>query len=228
MNRLATRCTCRPKVLVEFLGASGIGKSRLLGKLAEELHNRNIAVRNLDDLSLKKENLRAFRKVLQIAWIALRLRLRNFRVYLKIVRRLARVSLIPRTSSEVAEVFIRSEGVFHILRTIARQSRSKDMYKVASRVFAKAHLPDVIVILEASAQTIYAQRLSRGRPGDAFTLESIETDICTTHESIRVIEEFRRQRHPEIQVIRCNLDQMTTRHTVNLIATIVEESVTNP
>jgi GTPase SAR1 family protein len=227
MNRVASRRTCRPKIQVEFLGASGIGKSYLIGKLVEELESRNIAVTNLDDARLNKASLRAFQKMLRIAWVTLHIRPHDLHVYLKTVRLLARISLAPRDSRQVAGVFVRSEGVFHNLRTIARRSRLRDMYEIASRLLPAVFLPDMIVILEASAQRIYDQRVSRGRQGDVFTLNSVEIDCCTTHESIKLVDLFRRRHYPGMQIVRCNLDQLTTRDAVNRIATIIEDAVSN-
>jgi hypothetical protein len=220
-----TTCPVRgPKVHVEFLGASGIGKSYLLGRLVEELKNRNIAVANLDDAQSKKTSLRTLHKVLTIAWVTLRIRPLSVPDYLKIVRLLARKSDVPRHSPEVEQVFVRSEGVFHDLRIIARRSQLKDMYEIASRLLPILYFPDVVVVLEASAQRIYDQRISRSRRGDVFSLDSVKLDSEVTNESIRVIESCRVKYRPKIQVVKCNLEQLQTHDAVYLIAGIIEDA----
>ena len=77
-------------------------------------------------------------------------------------------------------------------------------------------------IIEASAQKIFEQRLARNRPGDSFSLESVEKDVHMTEQSIKTIEFFGRTLFPGMRVVRCDLEQFAPEDACEFILNHVE------
>jgi hypothetical protein len=195
-------------ILVEFVGASGVGKSYLLARVGEELRQRGAPVHKLDDIRTRKFLPANVLLVLKAAYLVTLTRQRSLRRYPKIVKRLAQ-DMIRRkaVTSGSSGIYLCSEGPLQRTRALYRGSAGLDMAAIADMLFRHIAPPDVVIAVDATVPTIHSRRVARGRPGDSFSLESVGADVALLEKSIRTVEHVQRNVAPGMQLLREDLDK---------------------
>lgn len=195
-------------ILVEFVGASGVGKTYLLARVHEVLRQRGAQVHDLDAIRTRKFRPGRALLVLKAAYLVWLTRQESRRHYRLMVKRLAQ-DMIRRkaVTSGAGGMYLCSEGPFQRTRALYRGSASLDMAGVADLLFRHIAPPDAVIAVEATAPTIHSRRVARGKRGDSFSLESVAADVALLEESMRTIEHVQRHIAPEMQLFRVDLDE---------------------
>jgi hypothetical protein len=213
-----TRNATRP-IMVEFVGAAGVGKSYWLGRLFQRCLGAGVAITNLDAARPEVGSAKLFSILLGSIWLAVKLRPASLQAFFVVWRKLSGLTLHSEVGVESAEVLVCSEGLFHQLRVVSRVAQCSDMLMIAEKVVGKIRLPDVVVVLEADAEAIYRRRVARKRPGDFFTMQSVEKDVAMTHDSLRTISHVRESFHSGMLCFQIAVDR---RGAEEMIATVCD------
>jgi hypothetical protein len=198
----------RPQpILVEFVGASGVGKSYLLARVGEALRQRGAQVHELDAIRTRKFDPAKILPLLKAGYLVKLTRQQSLYHYPGMVKKLAR-DMIRRQAviSGPGGIYLCSEGPFQRARALYRGSAGLDMAGIAALLFRHIAPPDAVIAVEATAPTIYNRRVARGKRGDLFSLESVAADVALLEESIRAVEHVRRHVAPGLQLLRVDLD----------------------
>jgi hypothetical protein len=195
-------------IVVEFIGASGVGKSYLLARLGEALRQRGAQVHTLDAIRTRKFRLANVLLVLKAAYLVKLTRQRSVRRYPEIVKRLAQ-DMIRRNAitSESRGIYLCSEGPFQRARALYRGSAGLDMTAIAELLYRHIAPPDAVIAVEATVPTIYSRRVARGRRKDSFSMESVAADVALLEKSLRAVEHVQRNVAPGMQLLREDLDK---------------------
>jgi hypothetical protein len=215
-------------MLVEFVGAAGVGKSFLLARLRESLMRRDVLVTDFKGIRIRRFSVASVSAVFSALWLALLTRPVSCLVYFRNVRTLSAYAIRRRTAISEGSVYLCSEGLFHRIRRFHRSSKGVSMTRIAATLFKFIPPPDVVLVVEASVATIHARRTNRARPGDAFTWKSIHADVQLLADSVRAIENVQESIAPHLVVIRVDVDTASIDETANRIANVLENILSRP
>jgi hypothetical protein len=195
-------------ILVEFVGASGVGKSYLLARVRALLRQRGAQVHDLDAIRTRKLDPASVLLVMKAGYLVRLTRQKSFQREREMVKRLAQ-DMIRRkaVSSGPSGIYLCSEGPFQRARALYRGSDGLDMAGIADMLFRHIAPPDVVIAVEATVPTIHSRRVARGRRRDSFSLESVAADVALLEESIRAVEHVQRHVAPDMHLLRENLDK---------------------
>jgi hypothetical protein len=194
-------------ILVEFVGASGVGKSYLLARVGEALRQRGAQVHDLDAIRTREFHPASVLLVLKAGYLVKLTRQKSRHHYPAMVKRLAQDMIRRRAVTTGADgIYLCSEGPFQRARALYRGSADLDMAGIADLLFRHIVPPDVVIAVEAHAPTIYSRRVARGKRVDSFSLESVAADVALLEESIRTIEHVQRHVAPQMHLLRVDLD----------------------
>jgi hypothetical protein len=177
--------------LVEFVGAAGVGKSYWVTKVVEGCERRGIEIANMDVIPPRTNPLQLWAIALRSAVLAVALRPNSPSDFLLVCKSLSRLTMVSSSAGGASGVSVCSEGFFQKIRAISRRVKIHDMREIAGMVMATMRPPDIVVVLEARASTIYRQRVARDRDGDRFTMDSVRQDVYKTRESSRAISHIK-------------------------------------
>jgi hypothetical protein len=198
-------------VLVEFVGASGVGKSYLVARVAELLRQRGAQVHDLDAIRTREFDLANALLVLKAGYLVKLTGQESLHHYPGKVKRLAQDMIRRKAAARgPGGFYLCSEGPFQRARALYRGSAGLDMAGIADMLFRHISPPDAVIAVEATASTIHSRRVARGRRGDAFSLESVAADVALLEESLRTVEHVRRHVAPGMQLLRENVDNPDT------------------
>jgi hypothetical protein len=210
--------------LVEFVGASGVGKSYLLARVGEALRQRGAQVHDLDAIRTRKFRPATVPLLLKAAYLVKLTRQESRSHYRTMVKRLAQDMIRRRAmTSGASGIYLCSEGPFQRTRALYRGSAGLDMVKIADMLFRHIVPPDAVIAVEATAPTIHSRRVARGKRRDSFSPESVAADVALLEESIRTIEHVQRTVAPEMQLLRVDLDNPDTAPAVASILDFVSK-----
>jgi len=208
-------------VLIEFVGASGVGKSFLAEKILKELKKRNVSVAKFKSIRIRRYSVRNLFKVLHATLLILLLMPEKLKKYVRSVRRLARYKIRQRSCDSSHAVYICDEGVFQMLRTLHRNSRLYNMTDIADQLFKHVKLPDIVVVVEAGVEEIFVRRSDRNRQNDSFNRDSVKRDVLLIEDTIKAIKHAQRFLKGNMQMIILNVEKDDTEaaveNTVNFI-----------
>lgn len=175
-------------MLIEFVGASGIDKSLLAAKIYNELNQRNISVAKFKFIRIRRDSVRNLLIVVHATLVILLLMPEKLTKYVRSVRRLARYKIRQRSCKSGHAVYICDEGIFQMLRSLHRNSRSHSMTDIADQLFKYVNLPDIVVVVEAGVEEILVRRSDRNRRNDSFNRESVKRDVLLLEDTIMAIK----------------------------------------
>lgn len=175
-------------MLIEFVGASGIDKSLLAAKIYNELNQRNISVAKFKFIRIRRDSVRNLLIVVHATLVILLLMPEKLTKYVRSVRRLARYKIRQRSCESGHAVYICDEGIFQMLRSLHRNSRSHSMTDIADQLFKYVNLPDIVVVVEAGVEEILVRRSDRNRQNDSFNRESVKRDVLLLEDTIMAIK----------------------------------------
>jgi hypothetical protein len=194
-------------ILVEFVGASGVGKSYLLARVGEVLRQRGAQVHDLDAIRTRKFHPASVLLVLKAGYLVTLTRQKSRHHYRAMVKRLAQDMIRRRAVTRGASgIYVCSEGPFQRARALYRGSAGIDMAEIADMLFRHIAPPDAVIAVEATAPTIHSRRVARRKRGDSFSVASVAADVALLKESIRTVEHVRRHVAPDMQLLRVDLD----------------------
>ena len=210
-------------LMVEFVGAAGVGKSTLAGAVYDSLTKRGIPANDMEALPVRKFRPGTFVFVLRAAFLAWLIKPKSTRSFATAVKKLARYDIRRRAASGAQGVHICSEGLFHGMRAFHRESRALDMIRIADRLCRYIEPPDVVVVVQASAEIVYARRVARARKNEVFSRVSVEADVRLVEDSVRTIEHVRRRIAPSLNVIRVNVESPGISSPADVLADTLEK-----
>jgi len=205
-------------MLVEFVGASGVGKSFLAARIYDELIQRNVSVAEFQSIRIMRNSVRNSLIVVQTALATLLLKPEKLSMYVGSVKRLARYNIRQRSCESGHDVYICDEGIFQMLRSLYRNSRSHSMTDIADRLFKLVSLPDIVVVVEAGTEKIFARRTDRNRQNDSFSRQSVNQDVLLLKDTIMAIKHIQRFPKTNMQMIVLDLEK-------DDVETVVEKTV---
>lgn len=147
-------------LVIEFVGLAGVGKTTLCNKLLERLMNENINCYKLEEnIPLKNK-------------ISLQVFLRSFYITIKSNPGISKRLVINLKNLYVSQIRIKyaknrkgihlsDQGVFQVLGTLRKYSRSKHGIQFSNKKIDKLILPDLLIILKAESEMISKQRYER-------------------------------------------------------------------
>jgi nucleoside-triphosphatase THEP1 len=156
-------------LVVELLGARGVGKSTLAEFLLSELKTRNLVVeRSVSRRIADKVARQLFTLVdrwrflySSVAWRPLSRR--DARTLRKRYRRLALSAL---SYSGRSGIYLIDEGVFQLIMELQAKTAQKDAWRIVDRIARLITFPDIVIVVEAAEEVIEERRRLRANPGD--------------------------------------------------------------
>ena len=134
-------------ILVEFVGAAGVGKSFLAAKIYDELDRRNVSVMNFQLIPIRTNSVRNLLIVMRAAVITFLLNPKTLTLCMRSLKRLARYEIRRHSCESDHDIYICDEGIFQMLRSLHRNSRSHGMPEIADQLFKFVDLPDIVVVV---------------------------------------------------------------------------------
>lgn len=210
-------------LLIEFVGAAGVGKSTLARKLYHALHLKGMPVSDFEAIAIKRHPF----NVLHIAraiHLALLTRPRAASHLARAAKKIARYSTRQEIVRKAGGIYVCSDGMFHKLRLFYRRSRGLDMNQIAERVFTRISPPDIVVVVEACASTVYSRRLARNRHRDQYTRRSVQADVQLVDDSVKAIIHVQNSVDQKLRLIRVNAEHSDDSAIMERLVDTVETS----
>lgn len=202
------RWTGRPDaVLVEFIGAAGVGKTFLADRVLIGLQETGIEAWNFDLIGISRIAPSNLVLALEAVYMGAMTRPKRPFFFARAVGVIARYSIRRRICEQVGGIHITSEGLFHRIIRLHRESRVSGKLQLADMLFRRIQPPDVVVVVEAKVEAVFARRSDRSRANDLFSVDSVKTDIADVKESIGGMEHVQRTLHPSMQILRIAADE---------------------
>ena len=193
-------------VLVEFVGAAGVGKSFLAVRVRDALVQRHLPATDFRKVSIKKFSLRTIVTVSYAAYLAASIRPKTLRAYVFAVKEIAKLQLRWNTSRRGRGIYLCDEGLIHRLRAFTRNSNGLCMKEIADRLARHVVTGHIVVVVEAGVEKILARRSERRRRGDKFSNESVAADVRLLQDSIATIIHLQQSSQRDIRLIRVNVE----------------------
>ena len=209
-------------VTVELIGPAGVGKSFLCERLLGEARAAGIPLRDFNSLPVNKMAPRTVAMLLEAIVLAFRTQPKSVAWMIRASRVIARYSIRRDICSRLPGASITSEGIFHRIISLHRNSRTLGMIDVAELLLERIPPPDVVVIAEAAEETVFARRSYRNRINDYFCTASVKADIEITRRSVRVIEHVRASLYPQMLILRVSNDEEGGGGAVGQVLSAIE------
>jgi thymidylate kinase len=211
-------------LLVEFVGAAGVGKTVLAEAVGAALMRREIPVQMFRGTPVDPSPIRRARALARAAWVSARLKPRTLRNFWSQAHTIARHQLRWHSVGS-GRVLLCDEGAFHRMRGFFRNSNGLGMQDIADRLVDHMAMGDLVVVVTASVENIQARRVARGKPGDKLDRESVQADVTLLEQSLATISHVknsgRRLRVLLVDAEGDGLDEATER----VAAAVVEEAL---
>jgi hypothetical protein len=215
-------------VIVEFIGPAGVGKSFLSGRVLQGLRARRIDAHNFDLIEIRKTSPRNLLLAARAIYLGLMTKPTSFFHFRRAFKVIARYSIRRILCEEIGGVYITSESLFHRMIRLHRNSRSLGMVQLADLLYRRSSPPDVVVVVEASAEKIFARRSKRNKATDQFSRESIQADIAILRDCIEAMVHVRRTSGHFLRIIRVNAESDDGEAIANGIITGLMENASSP
>jgi deoxyadenosine/deoxycytidine kinase len=192
-------------VLIEFVGAAGVGKSTLTKELHYALQTKGLIVNDFEALAIKWRASN-FLHIAQAFHLALQTQPRTLSAFSMATKKIASYQIRRRIADNAGGIHLCSDGMVHKLRKFHRLSKGIRMCEIAEKLFTHIPPPDIVVVVEACADTVYSRRLSRNRSGDRFNRASVQADVRLVEDSIKSIIHIQNTVAQTLQMIRVNTE----------------------
>ncbi|NNC58052.1 MAG: AAA family ATPase [Woeseiaceae bacterium] len=194
-------------MLVEFIGAAGAGKTFLSERVRGTLKDEGLAAQNFDLIQIHKAAPRNLFLATRAVYLSVMTRpITLFRAK-RAFAVIASYSIRRELCEQAGGIQITCEGLFHKIISLYRNSRGLEMDQLADMLFRRIKPPDVVIVVEVSAQTAFARRSARNRPNDHFTRKSVRADVEIITEMIEVMARIKQSLHPPMRVVRVNAEE---------------------
>jgi len=218
---VATLQSRRP-IFVEFVGAAGAGKSFIASELHDELDRRKIGAADLLDSAISKIDIRNYLIFANAFIVASRLAPRDLALHISTVKRLSKLNIRRAAADAASQVVICDEGIFQIIRALYRNSRAHSMVEVASRLRGYVDMPDIVIAVDASADTVFSRRTRRNRTGDRFDRQSVARDVAMIGDTVAAVRHV--QTFPEVSMdcLLVDVNESSFQPVIDKIAALIE------
>lgn len=193
-------------VLVEFVGAAGVGKSFLSARVHDVLMQRHLPVTDSRAISIKKSSMRTILTILHAAYIAASIRPKTLRAYIFAVKEIAKLQLRWDVSRQRRGICLCDEGLIHRLRAFSRNSNRLRMSEIADRLVRHVVVGHIVVVVEATVDKILSRRTERQRRGDKFNYESVAADVQLLQDSVSTIIHLQQSLKHDIRMMQVDLE----------------------
>jgi hypothetical protein len=194
-------------VLVEFIGAAGTGKTFLSDKLVDTLRDRKIAARHFNLIKIHKIAPRNLVLAIQAAYLAFLTRPKSIGHLVGAINVIARYSIRRVLCEHMTDICVTSEGLFHRIITLHRNSNARGIVEISDILFSKIRPPDVVIIIEADFEKVFARRKSRSRINDQFSIGSVKADIAAVREAEAAIVKIKDEKCLPARVLQLRTDE---------------------
>ncbi len=99
------------------------------------------------------------------------------------------------------------------------------MTDIADQLFNYVKVPDVVVVVEATMEKIFARRSERNRPNDRFSRKSVKRDVLLLKDTIMVIKHVQQFPKAKLQMIVIDMEEDDTKAVVEETVGLVEAHV---
>jgi thymidylate kinase len=210
-------------VFIEFVGAAGVGKTFLSHAVAAELTKRGIPAALFRSIPITGSWIRKAQAWLRAAWSAGLSRPRTLSAFRAQALHIARHQLRWESAREQPKVFLCDEGFFHRLRAFHRNSRGMKMMEIADRLEGRMAIGDVVVVVQATVETIRARRVARNKEGDKTDVDSVLADVRLMEQSLATALHVKSAVRPELHVLMVDAET-DERAMVDRIASVAAEA----
>ena len=194
-------------MMVEFVGAAGVGKTYLSGRVLETLRERGVTARDFTLIDKRRAGAHSLVLLAKAVGLSVRMRLRNPSAFRKSVEVIWKYTLRREVGKQLDGIQVTSEGLFHKIISFYRKSEGLDMNELADILFRDIDPPDAVIVLEADPDIVFERRSARNRPNDRFSRESVRDDIAAVRKTVGAMEHIRATRNPAMQVLRVPLEE---------------------
>ena len=194
-------------MMVEFVGAAGVGKTYISERVLDTLRERGFTARDFTCIDKRRAGAHSLVLLAKAVGLAARMRLRNASAFRKSVEIIWRYTLRREVGKQLDGIHVTSEGLFHKIISFHRRSDGLDMNELADILFREIEPPDVVIVLEADPDVVFTRRLARNRPNDRFSHESVQDDTAAVRRTVGAVEHIRATRNPAMQVLRIPLGE---------------------
>jgi chromosomal replication initiation ATPase DnaA len=199
-------------VLIEFVGAAGVGKTFLSHAVAAELAKRGIPAKLFRSIPVPSSRIRKAQAWLRAAWTVRLSRPSTLSAFRAQTMHIARHQLRWEDARAQRQVFLCDEGFFHRLRAFHRNSPGMNMTEIADRLARRIAVGDIVVVVQASVDTIRARRMARNKKGDKVDVDSVVADVRLMDESLATALHVKGSSRPELRVLF--VDAETDEHVI--------------
>lgn len=208
--------------MVEFIGAAGVGKTFLSDRVLEALRSRGMAARNFKLIEIHKAAPRNLIYMARAAFLSAMTRPKKPSLFVHAMRVIGTYSIRRARAEQLGGINVTCEGLFHKIITLHRNSSTLGTRQLADLLFLRIEPPDIVVVVEASAETIFARRTHRNRENDRFSTESVNADIAMVNESIVTMLHVQRTLKPMLPVVRIAAEEEGGDNAVAEIVAAIE------
>ena len=212
-------------MLVEFIGAAGAGKSFLTDRVIDRLLSNGWSARNFDFIEIDKASPRNLFLVLRAIYLCALTRPKALPLVRYSTEAIASYNIRREICDRADDISITSEGLFHHIITFQRNSKSLNMNQISSLLFRKIRPPELVVMVEVSAETVFTRRTRRNRENDHFSRESVMADVEVLRHSIDAMVHVQETLYPQMRVFRVNSEREGGDEAVASIVSAIESYV---
>jgi predicted PilT family ATPase len=205
-------------IMVEFVGAAGVGKSFLLANLADVLRSRGVVVNDFESVRIRRFDLFNPGTIAVVAYLMVLIKPTLLFTYAISIRKLVGYLVQRRAVATLEGIHLCCDGLFHKMRGIYKRAGGVRMEMIATTLLRYIDPPDVVIVVEASASTVHARRMQRARSSDILSKESVAIDVQLLEESIRTIEYVQEHIAPGLRMIRVSVDDTDNTETILQLA----------
>jgi thymidylate kinase len=221
---VATPQSRRP-IFVEFVGAAGAGKSFIASALRNELVRREIGTADLLDVAISKVDFRNYLIFVDALLVTSRIFPRTLAPHINTIKRLAKLNIRRAAADAAKQVVVCDEGIFQIIRALYRNSRADSMIDVAAQLRHHVELPDIVIAVDASVDTVFSRRTERNRPGDRFDRESVTRDVTMIGDTVATVKHVQGLSGSNMEFLIVDVNVSRPRSVVDELAAVIESRV---
>lgn len=215
----------RQRIIIEFTGAPGVGKSFLVAAVRDELIRRSIPVIECEAIGVSR-SISGFLTIVAAMVSTLRLRPKTIATLPGFVTQLSRHRSKLNICRQRQCVCLFDHGFFQLLGTLYKNSNHERMTDLADRLIASCEAPDIVVIVTASTDKILSRRAHRQRHDDNPTLESVHRDLQLHDEIIATVAHVRRRVTRDVQTIAVSAETDDIDDNVTKVLGVIQSNRT--
>lgn len=193
-------------LVVELLGARGVGKSTLARLLLAELRKRNLAAEPTLSPGIGNKIARQLITLVdrgRFTYTSLSWRPQTARHLKTFRKRYRRLRLGATGKLDRSGIQLVDEGVFQLIMELHAKTAQKDIWKIADHMANLAAFPDVVVVVEDTEAAIEQRRRMRGNAGDTLRPRVASWERSALHHTKGLLTELAASgAGPEVLTIR--------------------------